>query len=495
MSKANGVIRQLRRAALLPDGGNISDAELLQAFINRRDEAAFEALIGRHGPMVLGVVRRILQHTQDAEDAFQATFLVLVRKADSIVPRALVGPWLHGVAARTAMKAKAMKNKRRAKESLVSTSSRSTSAPSWEELEPVLDRELAALPAKYRLPIFLCDLEGKKHRQAARQLGWPEGTLETRLFAGRRLLAKRLARQGVTLSGGGVAAILTQHSAAAAVPAGLVAATLKAGMLFAAGTAMAAGAISTQVVILAQGVMNAMFLNKIKIAAGLCLVLAVLCAAPNVFKYSAAQPKLPPDVSAAEKKPGAGQKDPSIHVLLQTREWQVRAVHAAKQTITVQDLGANNWGMGLRYVETMPGNFGPSGLILKDLKLEKDATITLDGKLAKLADLKPEMRLSLRFAPKSFRLAAIEAFATPKSVPFYVLKEIHQGRNTISVADWNGQMLDALPLARKVDIEIHSKRGMRKAAIRDLEIGMTVHLELAPDEADKLTVHAIKASK
>jgi sigma-70-like protein len=358
----------------------------------------------------------------------------------------------------------------------------------------VLDRELAALPAKYRLPVFLCDLEGKKHREAARQLGWPEGTLETRLTAGRRLLAKRLTRQGVTLCAGGVAAMLAQTAATAAVPPGLTAATLKAGMLFAGGPATV-GAISAPIITLAQGVLNAMLLSKIKIAAGLCLILAMLCAVPNFLPFTAAQPTFPEKAPFLEGKPLDGKKEQGRPHRFETREWQVRTIDRAKQTITVQDLGGvTNWGMGLRFVETTPGNFGPTGLILKNLKLAKDATITLDGKPAKLADLKPETRLVFRFAPKSFRLAHIGA-TKPQTVPAYVLKEIAPARNTISVADWTGEILDALPLAKNVDIEIHSKNGMRKAAIGDLAPGMTVHLELAPDDADKLTVRAIKASK
>ena len=495
--KTNGVMQQLRRAALLPSGGDISDADLLHSFIHRHDEAAFEALIRRHGPMVLGVARRILQHAQDAEDAFQATFLVLVRKAGSIMPRALVGHWLYGVAIRTAMKAKAMKSKRRARESQARPQTRPVPSHSWEELAPLLDRELAALPAKYRLPVFLCDLEGKTHREAARQLGWPAGTLETRLTAGRQLLARRLTRQGVTLSAGGVAAILAQNAASAALPPALVATTLKAGMLYAAGPAMAAAAVSTHITALAQGVLNAMLLNKIKIAAGLSLAIAVLCTLPNVLTQSAAQPISSPKTEAGKEKPLHAYKDP-LRQRLESREWQVRSVDPAKQTITVQDRGDNTWAMGLRYVETTPGNFGPSGLILRDLKLEKEARIMLDGKPAKLADLKPETRLSLRFAPERFRLLRIDAFASAKLMPAYVLKEIVPARNTISVAlkDWDGETrLDALPLAKNADIEIHSDRGMRKAALRDLEPGMTVHLELAPDDAGKLIVRAIKAAK
>src|SRR5919206_746462 len=112
----SGVVRQLRRAALLQDGGGMTDGQLLDRFLRRRDEAAFEALVRRHGPMVLGVCRRVLRHEADAEDAFQATFLVLVRRAAAVNPRARVGNWLYGVAYRTALKAKALNHRRRVKE-------------------------------------------------------------------------------------------------------------------------------------------------------------------------------------------------------------------------------------------------------------------------------------------------------------------------------------------------------------------------------------------
>jgi RNA polymerase sigma factor (sigma-70 family) len=495
--KTSGVMRQLRRAALLSSGGDISDADLLEAFISRRDEAAFEALLRRHGPMVLGVARRILRHPHDAEDAFQATFLVLVRKAASIVPRALVGHWLYGVAYRTAMKAKAMKSKRRAKESLASPRPRAAAGDTgdlWEELQPVLDRELNALPAKYRLPVFLCDLEGKKHREAARQLGWPEGTLETRLTAGRRLLARRLARQGLAPSGGTVAAVIAQNAAAGAVPSALVVATLKAGMLFAAGSATAAGAIAVQITTLAEGVMKAMLFTKVKTAAGLWLALAILCAAPTVLTYSTAGENSPSKAAVAQDKSPAGLNR-GLHVRLENREWQVRSVDAAKSTITVQDRGSLSWGVGLRYVETTSGSFGPSGLYLRDLRLTRDAHVTLDGKPARLTDLKPGTKLTLRFGAEGFALARIEAFVNSQPGSPYILKEIAPARNTISVVIDGDVRLDALRLAKDADIEIHGNRGVRKAALRDLEPGMTVHLELRPDEEGKLTVHALKASK
>jgi len=491
----SGLIRQLRRAALLPGGGDISDADLLEAFISRRDEAAFEVLLRRHGPMVLGVAYRILNHPHDAEDAFQATFLVLVRKAESIVPRALVGHWLYGVAFRTAMKAKAMKSKRRTKESLACPRPKSAAADLWEELKPVLDRELNALPAKYRLAVFLCDVEGKKHREAARQLGWPAGTLETRLAAGRRLLARRLARHGLTPCGAALAGLITEN-AGAALPPALVAGTLRTGMSFAAGAA-ASGAAASHITTLAEGIMKAMLLSKVKVAAGLCLALAVLCAAPSVFTYSAPEQTTPARTAAAQKPaaPATVPVDAALRLRLESREWQMRSVDAKKRTISVQDRGAHNWGMGLQYIQTASGAFGPAGLFLKDLKLERNVRITLNSKPANLGDLNTEARLLLRFSADNFRIAQIEAFTTSQPVHTYVLSEIVPARNTISVTVDGDVKLQAVPLASDVDIEIHSSAGVRKAALRDLQAGMTVHLELAPDDAGKLSVRAIKAAK
>src|SRR5262245_20349544 len=158
------VLARLRQAALRHGGAGLTDSELLERFVARRDEAAFEALVRRHGPMVLGVCRRILRNPADAEDAFQATFLVLVRKASSVRPRGMVGNWLYGVAHNTARDAKAMNLRRRQKEREVGTMPKQAPPEAWGELQARLDVELAALPEQYRAPIVLCDLEGKTLR-------------------------------------------------------------------------------------------------------------------------------------------------------------------------------------------------------------------------------------------------------------------------------------------------------------------------------------------
>src|SRR5437868_1022083 len=171
--QASRLFHHLRNARLLCEHAAVTDGALLERFLAHRDEAAFEALVRRLGPMVLGVCRRVLVDRHDAEDAFQAAFLVLVRKATSIRPRERVGHWLYGVARRTALKAKALAARRRLKEREAGElRPRQAAAVEVEDWRPVLDEELSRLPDRYRAAVVLCDLEGKSRRDAARELGW-----------------------------------------------------------------------------------------------------------------------------------------------------------------------------------------------------------------------------------------------------------------------------------------------------------------------------------
>jgi RNA polymerase sigma factor (sigma-70 family) len=259
------VIEQLCRAVLRQEGAGETDGQLLSSFLDRQDEAAFEAIVRRHGPMVFGVCRRLVGTHHDAEDAFQATFLVLARKAASVRPRERLANWLHGVALRTALKAKTMKAKRRGREQQVPQmpEPEAASQDQWRDLQPLLDQELHGLPENYRLPIVLCDLEGKTIKEATRQLGWPQGTLAGRLARGRKLLAKRLANRGVVLSAGLLATVVAQQ-APAAVPAALMSATVQAAARLAAGQAVVAGVVPARVALLTEGVLKAMLLTKLK---------------------------------------------------------------------------------------------------------------------------------------------------------------------------------------------------------------------------------------
>jgi RNA polymerase sigma factor (sigma-70 family) len=264
----------------LQNAEELTDGQLLERFVSERDEGAFEALLRRHGPMVLRVCRRLLHDPNDAEEAFQATFIVLVRKAAAIGRRDLVGGWLHGVASRIALKARSQASQRRSQEQPVESLTLETLAhedpagnPGWNDLRPVLDEELGRLPEKYRTPMVLCYLEGKTNTEAAQQLGWARWTTATRLARGRALLKRRLTRRGLELSGVALAALLT-HEAVAAQEPGSTVVILK---LSAAGSATLAG--NGGAASLAEAVINVLFWSKVKayglIAATLTVVLVL----------------------------------------------------------------------------------------------------------------------------------------------------------------------------------------------------------------------------
>jgi RNA polymerase sigma-70 factor (ECF subfamily) len=279
------VIEQLR-STLMRDGASLTDGQLLSRFIECEDETAFEALVRRHGPMVLGVSRRLLRNHHDAEDAFQATFLVLVRRAACIAPPEKLANWLYGVAYRTALKAKATKTKRTVYERPMMAEPE-TQVPQgpWDELLPLLDQELSRMPDKYRLPIVLCDLEGKSIKEAARNLDWPQGTLAGRLARARKLLAKRFARHGLVLSVGTLAAIFSRQVASAGLPARIICSTVQAACLGAAGSP-AAGLISVNVAALTKGVLKSMWLSKIKTAMALFLTLGAIGLGGGALSYA-----------------------------------------------------------------------------------------------------------------------------------------------------------------------------------------------------------------
>jgi RNA polymerase sigma factor (sigma-70 family) len=266
-SPASTVIEHVRKVVLCSEGCGQTDGQLLHRFIDARDEMAFEALVRRHGPMVLGVCRRLLGHAHDAEDAFQATFLVLARKAACVVPREAVGNWLYGVAYHTALKAQAAAARRRVKERQVNVmpEPQVTEEDRWQDLLPLLDRELSRLPDKYRLATVLCDLEGRSRREVALQLKIPEGTLSSRLTTARQMLARRLRRHGVALAGGALATALSGNATAGSLPGSLVRSTVEAATLFTAGQAVATVS-SAGAALLAEGVLKSMFLSKLKLA-------------------------------------------------------------------------------------------------------------------------------------------------------------------------------------------------------------------------------------
>ncbi len=368
------LVQHLRDAARPPDAG-LTDGELLDLFLAQRDEAAFAELVRRHGPMVLGVCRRVLRDAHEAEDAFQATFLVLARKADSVRPREMVGNWLHGVAYRTALKAKSLAARRREKERQVREMSRPEplDPEALDDLRARLDRELQRLPADYRAAVVLCDLEGKPRQEAAFQLGLPEGTLSSRLSRGRRLLAQRLAG-GDALPAGALAALLCDGGASAAVPSPLLMSTSKAGALVAAGQAVSAVA-PAKVAALTEGVLQAMFVEKVKLLLAWAVAVVVVgvgsLVAPIAFlgePTGAAEPignrhflrtphtlpEAPVEVAspaAQDEKPKRGKREkpkPAEKEKKQAQPGRARAEEAITKSFTTK-------GKGRVVVETFNG--------------------------------------------------------------------------------------------------------------------------------------------
>lgn len=265
-----GVVRWLDQVKRESD--TRGDPELLGAFLRYGDGEAFARLVRRHGPMVHGVCRRVLGQTHDVEDAFQATFLVLLRKAASLHWHDRLGPWLHGVAFRTALKARGRRNRSRLVEQPthpMTPEPTTHETPRLDEIEH-LDAALLTLPERYRLPLVLCELQGLSRRDAARSLKLPEGTLSSRLARGRQLLRQRLVERGVALSAAGLLTLLVAE-AKADLPLKLVGATVRTA------TSMQAGQnVTSSILTLTEGVVKSMFLSKLKVVSAALAVLVIL---------------------------------------------------------------------------------------------------------------------------------------------------------------------------------------------------------------------------
>jgi RNA polymerase sigma factor (sigma-70 family) len=279
-------------------GAEQSDGQLLEAFVARQDQEAFAVVVQRHGPMVLGVCRRVLKNAHDAEDAFQATFLVLARKAATIARRESLGGWLYEVAYHGALRSKTNASRRQVRERQVVAmmSSDAQAEIDRQELCAVLDQELHQLPRKYRRSLVLCYLEGKTHTQAAQELGWPAGSMSRHLARGREILRGRLLRRGISLSSATIAPALLEATASAGVPQHLARTTVHTASLFAAGDSAAAPASVFQAIDLAEGILHSMTVAKLKLTIGWWLTFSVfgLGVGAWAYQFAAAQrPALP----------------------------------------------------------------------------------------------------------------------------------------------------------------------------------------------------------
>jgi RNA polymerase sigma factor (sigma-70 family) len=298
------VVHELHRAASIQTGPEPSDADLLNAFLGRRDEIAFEMLLRRHGPLVLGVCRRLLGNEEDAADAFQAVFLILAQRARSIRSHVALGAWLYGVAYRASLKARAKLNRRQAREkSFLKVPEREVEMPiPTDDMLAILDEELNLLPEKYRVPVVLCELQGQPRSVAAKALKIPEGTLSSRLATARRMLRDRLLRRGIAPSVGALAIGLASGAAKAGLPAHLLAPTIRIASIVAGG-GVTAGVVSARVLAIKERVLKAMFVSKLKM--GILFVAAVVLAATSTGLIAHQV------VAAVRQKPQADNAEPS----------------------------------------------------------------------------------------------------------------------------------------------------------------------------------------
>jgi RNA polymerase sigma factor (sigma-70 family) len=296
----SAVLPQVHRLFGVGSVAGLSEGQLLERFLAGRDEVAFEALVTRYGPMVLGVCRRLLADAHEAEDAFQATFLILVRKAGSLRRSDLLEHWLYRVAYRVAARARAESFRRRAREQqgLEVLAESREKTDDLADLKQVLDREVGRLPEKYRTAIVLCDFEGRTNEEAARRLGCPVGTVRSRLSRGREHLRGRLTRLGLAPSAALLGAILAPEIATAAVPRRLIGATVLAARTFRAGKTASLGVVPASVLSLSEGVLQAMFLTKLKMTAAGLLALGLLATGVSVLaQQPAPNPAAEPDTS------------------------------------------------------------------------------------------------------------------------------------------------------------------------------------------------------
>jgi RNA polymerase sigma factor (sigma-70 family) len=339
----SSVLHHLRKVIENETTRQLTDREALRRFAAHREESAFAALMQRHGGLVMRVCRRLLRHDQDAEDAYQATFLVLARQAGTIRQERSVASWLYGVAYRVAMKARRTAARRRNHESRAAAPdvSRPASDLGWRELQTLLDEELNRLPEKYRAPFVLCCLESRSKKEAAEDLGWKEGTVSSRLAHARKLLQQRLARRGVELTAVLAGLAVAAEKGTAMAPA-LAVTTLQASLCFAAGGPQTAGPASALALAWARSALRAMALARAKLPAVLLVLLALTGGAAAALL--SAGPPGPPSRPASAQIPAPDGRGPAEAPDLRPDPAAAAKAQPAKGSMTVSGQAILNNG-------------------------------------------------------------------------------------------------------------------------------------------------------
>jgi RNA polymerase sigma factor (sigma-70 family) len=488
--RSAALLRRLCGLASQPPPEASADAALLERYVRDRDEAAFAALVRRHGPMVQRVCRRLLADPATADDAFQAAFLVLARRAGAVRPRAALAAWLHGVAYRVALKARAAAARRHGREAPADGLAPLDPSPdplqrlTARELLDALDEELARLPQAYRGPVVLCCLEGRTQEEAARLLGCTPGSVKGRLERGRRRLQARLVRRGLSLPTAFAAAQLSPAVAAAAVADSLAQSTVRAALRSAADS-MASAGVPARIAALAEGVLTTMFLSRLRTAA-LLLVLTA-CAATGlallVFPVRASrQPQSGPTARPAAQAPAAQQVPPAPPAqappakpekFLVSEVWWIVSIDQAGSTLKVVTCDPKT----LRpYVQP------PDAVTPCEARVLSGDHIRIDGKPARFADLVPGIPIRMRIdtgggeilgklAFGSWTVTAVETVGGKSADG--VIGNVDVTAAKVTVRD--GKTSTVYRVAKDAEVTLDGRR--RKLA--DLKAGMSVSLRLS----------------
>jgi RNA polymerase sigma factor (sigma-70 family) len=443
----------------------VGDGYLLERFIRERDEPAFAELVRRHGPMVLGVCRRVLDNPHDAEDCFQAVFMVLVRKAETIRPSSMVGNWLYGVAYRTALEARKLAARRRIIEKKKHELAHAELAPGespaaqWQEMRPALDRELSRLPERYRCILVACDLEGKTRRTVAEEFDLAEGTVASRLARARRLLAKRMSRYA-SISAGALGMLLSAE-AAVPVPPSLIDTTARSAIQL-AGSNSGPGTLSPYVAALCDAVVSKMVWTKIQNATAASVAVLTAIAFVVITLIPAVQPGV-----------GALPKPDKVKPSQYLRDFIVAKVDTQKQRIQIcQAPAAAGDGVPKTY----------------ELVIEPGAKITIDGKESRLADLREglEVQLEIDANPAgSCRARCINAEGPRVDG---VVKEIDEKKQMLKVNTDDKHLVAEAIVAPDAEVVVAGA----KSKLVDVKPGMRVTLQMSAATEPRYIV-AIKA--
>lgn len=442
-------------------GGELTDRELLQRFTERREQEAFETLVRRHGPLVLGVCRRLLRNDADAEDAFQATFLVLARKAPSICWHESIGNWLYGVACRVARKARTAAARRSAHERRTGDRPReeSLTETAWQRLQDVLDEELQRLPDQYRAPLLLCCVQDHSQEEAARQLGCSEATVRGRLYRGRELLRRRLASRGWSLPAA-LAAV------GASVSSALAATTAQTALTF----VTERGAVASSLILLAEGTLTAMFLDRIRSLALVALVLAVLGIGAGLLVRPAHgdAPKVPAE-SVVQVEPAA-------------------PVHAADE----EDRKADDSLTRLNGIVTAAPKDDRLIVRLDEEEIEAAFTVAADAKVVvarrvhPLADVQKGMRVQLTLSKDEKSVVAVEASWRPLRTS---LKKVDATAQAVTV-ELQGDDDLTFDFTLAIPTDVHVRIGDMVCGLTDLREGRKVEVELSADKKSAVGIRA-----